>query len=109
MEIAPAALTPRETEVVLLVGAGRSSKQIALALHISPKTVESYIEHARLKLGAANRSHLMVRAAALGLFKGGGAGQLAAPSGGPSSAIDADPLNQPVLFTAAACSARSWS
>ena len=62
-------LTIRETEVVRLVGTGRSSKQIALVLGITPKTVESYVEHARLKLNAANRSQLMVRAALLGLLE----------------------------------------
>lgn len=61
-------LTQREAEVVRLVGSGRSSKQIALELGIAPKTVESYVEHARLKLGANNRSNLMARAAALGML-----------------------------------------
>ena len=61
-------LTDRECQVVRLVGAGRSSKQIALELGIAPKTVESYVEHARLKLGAANRSHLIVRAMVAGVL-----------------------------------------
>ena len=64
-------LTKRETEVVRLVGAGCSSKQIALELGIAPKTVEAYVEHARLKLGAANRPQLMVTAAARGLLLAG--------------------------------------
>ena len=64
-----ALLTSRETQVVRLVGTGRSSKQIALVLGITPKTVESYVEHARLKLNAVNRSNLMVRAALLGLLE----------------------------------------
>ena len=63
------ALTARETQVVRLVGAGRSAKQIAIDLGITPKTVESYVEHARLKLDAINRPHLMVRAALLGLLE----------------------------------------
>ena len=62
-----AVLTDRETQVVRLVGSGRSAKQIAIVLGITPKTVESYVEHARLKLNAVNRSQLMVRAALLGL------------------------------------------
>lgn len=65
-------LTSREVQVVQLVGEGRSSKQIALVLGITPKTVESYVEHARLKLHAANRSQLMVHAAQLGLFADAG-------------------------------------
>ena len=66
--LCPDNLTCREVQVVRLVGAGRSSKQIAQTLGIAPKTVESYVEHARLKLGAVNRSHLMVRAAACGVL-----------------------------------------
>ena len=62
-------LTARETQVVQLVGSGRSAKQIAIVLGITPKTVESYVEHARLKLNAVNRSHMMVRAALLGLLE----------------------------------------
>ena len=62
-------LTSRETQVVQLVGSGRSAKQIAIVLGITPKTVESYVEHARLKLNAVNRSQLMVRAALLGLLE----------------------------------------
>ncbi len=63
------ALTHRESQVVQLVGTGRSSKQIALVLGITPKTVETYVEHARLKLQAVNRSQLMVRATLLGLVE----------------------------------------
>ena len=72
-------LTPRERDVVWLVGTGHSSKQIALVLGITPKTVESYVERARLKLNAVNRSHLMARAALLGLLEEqGGAPVIAA-------------------------------
>ncbi|WP_174297723.1 response regulator transcription factor [Sphingomonas bacterium] len=62
-------LTTRETQVVRLVGTGQSSKQIALVLGITHKTVETYVEHARMKLNACNRSQLMVRAALLGLLE----------------------------------------
>jgi DNA-binding NarL/FixJ family response regulator len=39
-EIFGAKLTPRQREVLQLVAEGKSSKEISVALHISPKTVE---------------------------------------------------------------------
>jgi DNA-binding CsgD family transcriptional regulator len=48
-------LTPRERECLILVGRGRSSKEIALELHIAPKTVDKYVEIAVQKLRASNR------------------------------------------------------
>lgn len=38
----PGGLTPREREVLALVADGRSSKEIAAALHVSPKTIETH-------------------------------------------------------------------
>ncbi|MBB5713266.1 response regulator transcription factor [Sphingomonas aerophila] len=61
-------LTAREGDVLRMVGAGRSSKQIAAALGIAPKTVETYIEHIKLKMGATNRSHMAALAVAWGLL-----------------------------------------
>jgi len=40
-EIEPAVLTEREREVLQLLAEGKSTKQMALALHVSSKTVES--------------------------------------------------------------------
>lgn len=51
-------LTPREIEVLQLVSEGRSAKQIALQLIISPSTVERHVENVRLKTGARNRAHM---------------------------------------------------
>jgi DNA-binding CsgD family transcriptional regulator/tetratricopeptide (TPR) repeat protein len=51
---APAAqlgLTPREVEVLALVAAGRSNRQIAQALFISPKTVGVHVSNILAKLG----------------------------------------------------------
>ncbi|MBB5730338.1 DNA-binding CsgD family transcriptional regulator [Sphingomonas prati] len=62
-------LTDREREVLGLVVDGLSSKQVAMALSISPRTVEGHIEHLRLKLGAANRCHMVFIATSLGLLK----------------------------------------
>jgi DNA-binding CsgD family transcriptional regulator len=48
-------LTPRERDCLLLVGQGRSSKEIAQLLDLSPYTVDEYIRTAVSKLGAPNR------------------------------------------------------
>jgi DNA-binding NarL/FixJ family response regulator len=45
-----AALSDRELEVFRLIGAGRSTRQIAEILHLSVKTVESYQAHIKEKL-----------------------------------------------------------
>lgn len=38
-------LTPREREILQMVTEGRSTKQIALQLHVSVKTVETHRRH----------------------------------------------------------------
>ena len=64
-------LTPREQEVLRAVCAGHTSKQIGLELGIRPHTVEAYIEHMRMKLGAANRCHMVALAVGHGLCTDG--------------------------------------
>jgi DNA-binding CsgD family transcriptional regulator len=51
----PAGLTAREVEVLRLVSRGMSSKEIAAALVISPKTARNHIEHIYTKIGASSR------------------------------------------------------
>lgn len=53
-------LSSREVEVVDLVREGRSNPEIADALFISRRTVESHVASAMRKLGSANRTHLAV-------------------------------------------------
>jgi DNA-binding NarL/FixJ family response regulator len=48
-------LTPREAEVLALVAAGRSNRQIAAALFISPKTASVHVSNILAKLGVATR------------------------------------------------------
>jgi DNA-binding NarL/FixJ family response regulator len=48
-------LSPREVEVVRLVGAGRSNREIAEVLHRSPRTVESQLRAAMRKLHVSSR------------------------------------------------------
>ena len=52
----PAGLTPREVEVLVLIARGASSRQVARALNIAPKTAGTYIERIYSKTGASTRS-----------------------------------------------------
>nr|WP_296773965.1 LuxR C-terminal-related transcriptional regulator [Rhodococcus sp. (in: high G+C Gram-positive bacteria)] len=49
-------LTPREHDVLALLGEGRTNKQIAENLVISVKTVSVHVSNVLTKLGAANRT-----------------------------------------------------
>jgi HD-GYP domain-containing protein (c-di-GMP phosphodiesterase class II) len=51
----PAGLTAREIDVLRLLARGSSSREIAKALVISPKTARNHIEHIYTKIGATNR------------------------------------------------------
>jgi DNA-binding NarL/FixJ family response regulator len=56
------ALTDRELEVFTLMGRGMATRQIAEALHLSAKTVETYREKIKAKLGLSNAVELMQHA-----------------------------------------------
>jgi HD-GYP domain-containing protein (c-di-GMP phosphodiesterase class II) len=53
---APAGLTPREVEVLLLIARGATTQQVARALEITPKTAGNHIERIYLKIGASSRA-----------------------------------------------------
>lgn len=53
-------LTRRERDCLVLSGRGRSEKEVAQALDISPNTVRVHIENIKRKLGAANKSHALI-------------------------------------------------
>jgi LuxR family transcriptional regulator of spore coat protein len=55
----PRILTDRETQVLTLVAAGLSAKEVALSLQIAPCTVERHIENVRLKTRTRNRAHMV--------------------------------------------------
>jgi len=61
-------LTGRELEVLGLVTAGQSNREIAAALFISPKTASVHVSNILAKLGAATRTEAAARAHALHLF-----------------------------------------
>ena len=52
----PAGLTPRETEVLVLIARGATTRQVAQRLAITPKTAETHIERIYSKTGASTRS-----------------------------------------------------
>ncbi|HLZ73148.1 MAG TPA: LuxR C-terminal-related transcriptional regulator, partial [Dehalococcoidia bacterium] len=52
----PAGLSLRETEVLRLLAAGRSNRDIAEALVLSIRTVEAHVARVYQKIGAANRA-----------------------------------------------------
>ena len=54
----PLPLTDREREIVLLIGEGLSSREIAERLTLSVRTVESHIYRAMLKTGTTSRDEL---------------------------------------------------
>jgi predicted ATPase/DNA-binding CsgD family transcriptional regulator len=52
----PAGLTPRESEVLRLVAQGRSNRDIADVLVLSPRTVKRHVENIFDKLGVSSRA-----------------------------------------------------
>jgi DNA-binding CsgD family transcriptional regulator len=54
----PLPLTDREREIVMLIGEGLSSREIAERLTLSVRTVESHIYRAMLKTGTTSRDEL---------------------------------------------------
>jgi len=60
---AVAALTAREREVLTLVGAGLSNREIADRLHVGVTTVKTHISSLMAKTGAPNRIRLAILAA----------------------------------------------
>jgi len=62
-----AVLTPRQREVLQLLAEGKSTKEIASALYVSPKTVETHRYHIMSKLGIENLAGLVKYAIREGL------------------------------------------
>ena len=64
-------LTPRELRIAVLLAEGRTTRQVAGMLFLSPKTVEYHLRHVYTKLGIDSRAQL--------------AGQVLGASGRPST------------------------
>jgi DNA-binding NarL/FixJ family response regulator len=61
-----AELTPREEEVLDLIGRGFANKRIALELGIAEKTVKTHVSHVLAKLGVSDRTQAALYAARQG-------------------------------------------
>lgn len=55
-----ATLTPREQDIVKLIAAGASNKQVAIELDISERTVKGHLSNVFQKLGVADRLKLVL-------------------------------------------------
>jgi DNA-binding NarL/FixJ family response regulator len=64
-------LTPREREVLTLIGSGLSNEEIAGQLYLSPSTAKTHATRAMMKLGARDRAQLVVVAYETGLVRPG--------------------------------------
>jgi DNA-binding CsgD family transcriptional regulator len=53
---APVHLSPRETEILRYIAAGRTTKELAAALNIAESTAEWHISNILVELGAASRA-----------------------------------------------------
>jgi len=61
-------LSPREREVLLMIAAGATNKEIAQRLFLSPHTVKDHSSALYRKLRARNRAEAILRAQRLGLL-----------------------------------------
>ena len=64
-------LTPREREVLELIGRGFPNKRIARRLEVSEKTVKTHVGHVLAKLGVTDRTQAAVVAVRAGLVDQG--------------------------------------
>ena len=66
-EVAPTALSERETEVLRLLARGKANKEIAAELTIGEKTVKTHVSSVLLKLNVRSRTQAALYAAQIGL------------------------------------------
>lgn len=66
-----ATLTPREREIVALVGTGLTNDEIADRLVVSPLTAKTHVNRSMTKLGVRDRAQLVVLAYQTGLVRTG--------------------------------------
>jgi DNA-binding CsgD family transcriptional regulator len=65
---APAALTPRELEVIRRVALGATSREIADDLFVTTETIRTHVRNAMAKTGTKTRAHLVAAAICRGLL-----------------------------------------
>ena len=66
----PGLLTPREREVLALLGEGLSNRQLAERLYVAEKTVKTHVSAILSKLGLADRTQAALYAVRHGLSEG---------------------------------------
>lgn len=62
-------ISPRELSVLHELAAGKSNKQIALALQVSPNTIKTHVARLLEKLDAERRTDAINRARELGILR----------------------------------------
>jgi DNA-binding NarL/FixJ family response regulator len=62
------ALSPREIDVLRLLARGHANKKIAAALRIGEETVKTHVSNLIAKLGAENRTEVIVQALRRGVL-----------------------------------------
>jgi DNA-binding CsgD family transcriptional regulator len=65
--VASLGISPRELRVLEEIAAGRSNKEIAARLHVSPNTVKTHVARLLGKLEARRRTDAIARARELGI------------------------------------------
>jgi len=68
--VKPQPLTERELDILRLVVAGYSNREIAAAIHLAPGTVKNHVSSVLLKLGVRDRTRAVIKALDLGLLDG---------------------------------------
>ena len=58
----------REREILVLLGEGLTTAQIAMRLQLSQRTIRGYVTKMKRRLNALNIQQLVARAVALGIF-----------------------------------------
>jgi len=67
--VAALGISPRELAVLEQLAAGRSNREIADALHVSPNTIKTHVARLFEKLGAVRRTDAIARARDLGIVR----------------------------------------
>ena len=61
-------LSEREREVLGLLASGKTNREVAAELYVSPGTVKAHVAAIYRKLGAHNRAEMLNKARAFGLL-----------------------------------------
>lgn len=62
-------LAPRQSQALLRFAFGDSAKQVALSMHVEPRTAKGYATALQYKLHAKNTPHMITKAFELGVLE----------------------------------------